>query len=228
MHAMEPQTPHQAAATRLRNLLAERGIRDERVLTAIERLPRERFVDRRLQAVAYEDRALAIESGQTISQPYVVARMTELLELTGTPGERVLEIGTGSGYQTGVLAQLAAGVVSIERIPSLSQQAEKLLAELGFSHVQFHVSDGSLGWPASAPYDAIIVTAAAPHVSPVLYEQLKPGGRMVVPVGSEQNQVMQQVVRGAQGPVVTEDFSCRFVPLIGAEAWSKDGSRGWQ
>jgi protein-L-isoaspartate(D-aspartate) O-methyltransferase len=206
--------------TQLRQLLARRGIRDVRVLSAIEHVPREEFVDPALRSLAYEDRALSIASGQTISQPFVVARMTELLELTGAENEIVLEIGTGSGYQTAVLAELARRIVSIERIGPLSEQARRVLGSLGIRNVEFHVADGSLGWPAAAPYDAIIVTAAAPKVSDVLYEQLKPGGRLVIPVGSEENQVLQQLLRGPAGPVVSNDFACRFVPLIGQEAWS--------
>ncbi len=219
--SMALDSEHTFSGNRLRRLLAERGIQDARVLNAIERLPRERFVGPALRGVAYEDRALAISSGQTISQPFVVARMTELLNLTGAPDERVLEIGTGSGYQTAVLAQLTPRVVSIERIASLSHQAERLLETLGVANVQFEVADGSLGWPEGAPYDAIIVTAAAPHVSEGLYQQLKPDGRLVVPVGTEQNQVMQRVVRTVTGPAVTEDFNCRFVPLIGEDAWDQ-------
>ncbi len=208
-----------APGRRLRQLLERRGICDRRVLHAIEHLPRERFVSESLRSAAYDDRALEIGSGQTISQPYVVARMTELLGLTGRRDERVLEIGTGSGYQTAVLCQLTPAVVSIERMRPLSEGARRLLDSLGIHNVEFHVGDGSLGWPAAAPYDAIIVTAAAPQAPRVLYEQLKPGGRLVAPVGSEENQVMQRIVRTASGPEVTEDFPCRFVPLIGEEGW---------
>src|SRR5436190_2192604 len=209
--------------TQLRQLLARRGISDVRVLSAIERIPREQFVDEALRGLAYEDRALSIASGQTISQPFVVARMTELLELKGSEDEIVLEIGTGSGYQTAILAELAHQIVSIERIGLLSEQAQRVLGALGVLNVEFHVADGSLGWSDEAPYDAIIVTAAAPKVSDVRYEQLKPGGRLVIPVGSEENQILQQIIRGPNGPVVCDDFACRFVPLIGQEAWAGRG-----
>jgi protein-L-isoaspartate(D-aspartate) O-methyltransferase len=175
--------------------------------------------------MAYEDRALSIASGQTISQPYVVARMTELLDLTGSEDERVLEIGTGSGYQTAILAQLTPWIVSIERLGLLSDQAQRTLAALGIRNVEFHVADGSLGWPDAAPYDAIIVTAAAPRVSDVLYQQLKVGGRLVIPVGTEENQVLQRVIRETNGPVISDDFQCRFVPLIGQEAWTAGPER---
>ncbi|OAI53455.1 hypothetical protein AYO47_00830 [Planctomyces sp. SCGC AG-212-M04] len=205
----------------MRQLLARRGISDVRVLAAIEQVPREQFVDPALHGLAYEDRALSIASGQTISQPFVVARMTELMELTGAEDEIVLEIGTGSGYQTAILAGLSRRIVSIERIRLLSEQAQRVLASLRIQNVEFHVADGSLGWPEEGPYDAIIVTAAAPKVSDVLYEQLKPGGRLVIPVGSEENQVLQQIIREPTGPVVSDDFACRFVPLIGREAWTR-------
>ncbi|QDT53947.1 Protein-L-isoaspartate O-methyltransferase [Caulifigura coniformis] len=216
-----PESP--APGTRLRRLLVESGIRDPHVLEAIETTPRERFVDPSLRGAAYENRALAIGSRQTISQPFVVARMTELLELSGTSEEKVLEIGTGSGYQTAVLCRLTGRVITIERIPALAAAARALLTQLGASNVEYHTGDGSTGWPSSAPYDGIIVTAAAPRVPQTLYDQLKPGGRLVVPVGTEENQVMQQVVRGPDGPIVTDDFHCRFVPLIGIEAWRPKG-----
>jgi protein-L-isoaspartate(D-aspartate) O-methyltransferase len=207
--------------TRLRWLLEQRGITDRRVLSAIEHVPRERFVDPALRAAAYEDRALSIASGQTISQPFVVARMTELLELTGADDETVLEIGTGSGYQTAILAELAGRVITIERIDLLSRQAQQVLESLGVRNVEFHVADGSLGWPADAPYDAIIVTAGAPKVSDILYEQLRVAGRLVIPVGSAENQILQQIIRGPEGPLISDDFACRFVPLIGQEAWTR-------
>jgi len=223
MATMTDRLDTPAPGTRLRRLLADSGIRDPRVLDAIEQIPRERFVDQSAQVAAYENRALAIGSGQTISQPFVVARMTELLELTGAPDECILEIGTGSGYQTAILCRIALRVITVERIATLSATARTLLKRLGVDNVEHHTGDGSTGWPESAPYDGIIVTAAAPRIPPTLFEQLKPGGRLVIPVGTEENQIMQQVIRGPDGPVVTEDFHCRFVPLIGSEAWSQKG-----
>jgi protein-L-isoaspartate(D-aspartate) O-methyltransferase len=205
--ASPPDKP--SPGTRLRRLLEQRGIRDPRVLAAIETVPREQFVGRELRSAAYDDRALAIASGQTISQPYVVARMTELLELTGASDERVLEIGTGSGYQTAILARLTPSITSIERLGSLSDRAQQVLATLGVRNVEFHVADGSLGWPENAPYDAVIVTAAAPKVADVLYDQLKIGGRLVIPVGSEENQVLQRIVRTAAGPMTSNAGSFR-------------------
>jgi protein-L-isoaspartate(D-aspartate) O-methyltransferase len=223
---METRGDRSSPGTQLRRLLEQRGISDARVLSAIEETPRERFVDRALRSVAYDDRALSITSGQTISQPFVVARMTELLELTGAEDERVLEIGTGSGYQTAILAKLTHQIVSVERLGLLSEQAQRVLGSLGIRNVEFHVGDGSMGWPDAAAYDAIIVTAAAPKVSDVLYQQLKIGGRLVIPVGSEANQVLQRIVRETEGPVVSDDFQCRFVPLIGQEAWARRADEG--
>jgi len=191
------------------------------VLSAIEQVPRERFVSPAQRDVAFEDRALAIAAGQTISQPYVVARMTELLELTGRPGETVLEVGTGSGYQTAVLARLTSRIISIERLESLSLEARRTLGALGVENVEFHVGDGSLGCPEGGPYGAIIVTAAVPRVPEPLLQQLKVGGRLVIPVGSEAGQVLQVVVKGPAGTVVHDDFHCHFVPLIGRESWTE-------
>ncbi|WP_049771387.1 protein-L-isoaspartate(D-aspartate) O-methyltransferase [Anaeromyxobacter dehalogenans] len=190
------------------------GIRDRRVLDAIAALDRARFVSRDLSAEAYADRPLPIGFGQTISQPYVVAFMTEALELEG--GERVLEVGTGSGYQTALLARLAGEVWSVEIVPGLAARARALLLEeLGLANVHLREGDGALGWPEAAPFERILVTAAAPRVPPALRAQLAPGGRMVLPVGeAESEQVLRVVERGADGIEESEDvLPVRFVPL---------------
>jgi protein-L-isoaspartate(D-aspartate) O-methyltransferase len=205
----------------LRELLAKRGIRDERVLDAMQRVPREIFVPAQHRGLAYFDRSLPLASGQTISQPYIVARMTEMLRLKG--GESVLEIGTGSGYQTAVLALIASHVVTIERIAELQHSARAILGHMrGGAVIEFQVGDGTLGWPPLAPYDAIIVTAAAPSVPDPLYQQLKSGGRLVLPVGTEQDQILEVVEKGPDGPIVTTDCFCRFVPLIGEAGWKAE------
>lgn len=193
------------------------GIADGRVLAAMGAIPRELFVPASERSSAYYDGALPIGEGQTISQPYVVAYMTELLALQG--GEKVLEVGTGSGYQTAVLAMLAAEVCTIERIGNLSRRAAQLLADLKLANVRFLVGDGSLGWPEHAPYDAILVTCAAPQTPPPLLDQLADGGRLVTPVGSRGSQDLVRVVRrGAE--LVEERLSpVAFVPLIGQFGW---------
>jgi len=197
--------------------LRRSGIRDPRVLAALEETPRERFVPSDLRGAAYEDRALPIESDQTISQPYIVALMTEALQLSGD--ELVLEIGTGSGYQAAVLARLARQVCSIERHPELAVAARHLLASLGITNVQVHSGDGTLGWPDGAPFDRVIVTAAGHHLPPALLEQLAEGGILVMPVGGLDQQVLR-VVRKVDGQPVSEDLcGVRFVRLIGAEGW---------
>ena len=193
--------------------LARRGIVDPRVLSAMETIPREMFMPQDVRAEAYADRAAAIDCGQTISQPYIVALMTEALALSGR--EKVLEVGTGSGYQTAVLAQLAAGVVSIERHPALSNAAAATLRQLGIHNVELHVGDGTLGWPTDAPFDAIIVTAAAGVVPPALFQQLADGGRLVIPVGDDRSQSLQLVRKTAASIETTRLTGCRFVPLVG-------------
>lgn len=198
-----------------------RGVRDERVLAVMERVPRERFVPAADAAAAYEDRALPLSSGQTISQPYVVAAMTEALRLR--PESRVLEIGTGSGYQTAVLAELAAAVWTIERLESLQRIAREALAELGILNVSYRVGDGTLGWPEAAPFDGIIVTAAAPDVPPSLVSQLAPDGRLVIPVGGREEQTLTVVERTDRGTREIPQFPCRFVKLIGQEGWEERG-----
>lgn len=200
--------------------LVARDIRDPRVLQAIGDTPRELFVPDDEKGAAYADRALPIAAGQTISQPYMVALMTEELRLQGT--ETVLEIGTGSGYQTAILARLCERVVTIERIEDLSVQAQRLLDSLGFKNIEFHIGDGSLGWPETAPYQRILVTAGAPAIPRELYRQLAEGGRMVIPVGTGSPLKLQAVVKSSTGPVVTDVCDCSFVPLIGASGWSSE------
>lgn len=198
--------------------LRARGIVDERVLAAMERVPRELFVPPELQRRAYADAALPIGEGQTISQPYMVARICEELGLHGT--ERVLDVGTGSGYQAAVLAELAGEVHSIERIAALADRARELLDAAGYGdRVHVHVGDGSRGLPEHAPFAAIAVAAAAPHLPEALYEQLVVRGRLVVPVGDRWEQLLQVVVRTPEGPAVLRTVPCRFVPLIGAEGF---------
>jgi protein-L-isoaspartate(D-aspartate) O-methyltransferase len=190
--------------------LMRMGIRDERVLAAIAKVPRERFVREEDREVAYGDHALAIDEGQTISQPFVVARMTELLEVG--PEHRVLEVGTGSGYQAAVLAELARDVVSVERHAALAERARQLLAELGYGNARVIAADASAGYPPDAPYDRILVTAASPGISPELARQLAPDGRIVAPVGDEEMQHL--VVRHADGHE-TRHGAVKFVPLRG-------------
>jgi protein-L-isoaspartate(D-aspartate) O-methyltransferase len=193
--------------------LRERGISDERVLAAMLRVPRELFVPEELRDRAYDDAALPIGEGQTISQPYMVARICEELALHG--GERVLDVGTGSGYQAAVLAELAGEVHSIERIPELAARAQAVLG----GRVHVHVGDGSRGLPEHAPFSAIAVAAAAPQPPEALYEQLELRGRLVVPVGDLREQQLQLIVRTLEGPAVLRTVPCRFVPLIGDEGF---------
>jgi protein-L-isoaspartate(D-aspartate) O-methyltransferase len=198
-------------------VLRRQKIKDAAVLNAIDQVPRERFVPDALLDHAYDNHALAIGHGQTISQPYIVALMTQALQLTGV--ERVLEIGTGSGYQTAILCKLCQAVYTVERIPDLSERARQILSELGFVNVEFHVADGTLGWPEHAPYDRIIVTAAAPETPVRLLDQLVDGGIMVIPIGSEDHQVLTAIHK-TNGQLRREPLcECRFVPLIGQEGW---------
>jgi protein-L-isoaspartate(D-aspartate) O-methyltransferase len=195
--------------------LRGRGIKDQRVLSAMEAVPRHLFVPENLRAAAYEDRPLPIGQGQTISQPYIVAFMTELLELK--PTDRVLEIGTGSGYQTAVLASLASAVSSIEILPSLSERAKKLLDGLGFNNTELKTGDGFYGWEERGPFDAILVTAAAPRIPEPLWRQLRNGGRLVMPLGERRKTQRLIRVRKTADQRMIEDFSdVLFVPLEGA------------
>ncbi|HEY8559725.1 MAG TPA: protein-L-isoaspartate(D-aspartate) O-methyltransferase [Pyrinomonadaceae bacterium] len=193
-------------------------IRDERVLDVMNRLPRHLFVPEAIKHQAYKDNALPIASNQTISQPFIVARMTELLELKSN--SRVLEIGAGSGYQTAVLASIAGKIFAIERIPVLAQQAAERVARLGFQNVTLRCADGTTGWEVYAPYDGILVAAGSPEVPQPLLAQLKVGGRLVIPIGPDpKTQNLIRVTRHAAG-FQTEDFgACSFVPLIGEHGW---------
>ena len=202
--------------------LRRRGIRDERVLEAMATTPREQFVPGVPTSLAYDDRALPIDAGQTISQPYMVARMTELLQVE--PGDRVLEIGTGSGYQAAVLARLGVRVTSIERLADLAEAARATLRDLGIADVDVRVGDGSKGDPEGAPWDGIVVTAAAPAIPHVLREQLADGARLVIPVGPRHQQDLIVVERN--GPNDWREWSdgaVVFVPLVGEGGWSDSG-----
>jgi protein-L-isoaspartate(D-aspartate) O-methyltransferase len=199
--------------------LRDRDIVDGRVLDAMQRVPRERFVPPEQREHAYDDAALPIGGGQTISQPYMVARICEALALRGS--EHVLDVGTGSGYQAAVLAELAAEVDTIERIPELAESARANLVAAGYESVRVHVGDGTRGLPESAPFDAIAVAAAAPELPQRLYEQLRPRGRLVVPVGRRWVQRLEVVVRSPEGPAVVKSVPCRFVPLVGEEGFTR-------
>jgi protein-L-isoaspartate(D-aspartate) O-methyltransferase len=198
--------------------LRGRDIVDETVLKAMEQVPRELFVPEEERHRAYEDAALPIGHGQTISQPYMVARISEALAVR--PGERVLDVGTGSGYQAAVLAELGADVITIERIPELAEQARENLAAAGYDRVEVLVGDGTLGLPDRAPFDAIAVAAAAPDFPQTLYDQLRPRGRLVVPVGGWRGQRLELIVRSPEGPAVVHSVPCRFVPLVGEEGFA--------
>jgi len=199
--------------------LISRGIKDPRVLDAMRKVPRHRFVEEALVSQAYNDHPLPIGEKQTISQPYMVALMTEALELQGQ--ERVLEIGTGSGYQTAILAELAEKIYSIERIRPLSVKAQRILDDLGYFNVVLKVGDGSLGLKEEAPFDAIIVTAGSPEVPQPLVDQLAMGGRLVVPVGDRYTQSLMKITRVKEGITKTDLGGCRFVSLLGTHGWKE-------
>jgi protein-L-isoaspartate(D-aspartate) O-methyltransferase len=216
-----PLSPSETAEARARMVerqLRRRGINDEHVLQAMARVPRELFVPEHLRHLAYADGALPIGFGQTISQPFIVATICSLLDLDGD--ERVLDVGTGSGYAAAVLAELAAEVVTIERIPELAERARAALAAAGHPEVEVRVGDGTLGAPDRAPFHAIAVAAAAPGIPPSLYEQLVPGGRLVLPRGTRDAQRLVLVVRTSEGPAEQASVPCRFVPLVGEEGFS--------
>jgi protein-L-isoaspartate(D-aspartate) O-methyltransferase len=194
-------------------------IGDEQVLKAMLRVPRELFIPPEEKHLAYEDRPLPIGNGQTISQPYIVALMTEALELTGR--EKVLEVGTGSGYQTAVLAELSHSVITVERIPELAHTARDRLNALGYKNIIVQIAEPDIGWQAGAPYDAIIVTAAAPFIPEKLLAQLAVGGRMVIPVGSRYEQDLYKVIKHKDENEIHNLGGCRFVSLIGEDAWDE-------
>jgi protein-L-isoaspartate(D-aspartate) O-methyltransferase len=195
-----------------------RGVTDKRVIDAMLKVPRHKFVEEALENQAYQDAPLPIGEKQTISQPYMVAVMSEALTLDGS--EKVLEVGTGSGYQAAVLALLASRVFSLERIPSLARRARKVLDECGFSKVNIRLADGTLGWQDMAPFDAIVVTAGAPAVPQDYLAQLAPGGRLIIPVGDRESQVLMRITRTGEDEYQEETMlGCRFVPLIGNHGW---------
>jgi protein-L-isoaspartate(D-aspartate) O-methyltransferase len=212
---MRADAQHRMVEDQLRG----RDIVDERVLAAMERVPRELFVPKGERHRAYADAALPIGHGQTISQPYMVARIAEALGLAG--GEKVLDVGTGSGYQAAVLAELADEVHTVERIPELAEQARRNLAESGYDQVHVHVGDGSVGLPDEAPFTAIAVAAAAPGLPQRLYEQLEPRGRLAVPVGGRWGQRLEVIVRSPEGPAIVHSVPCRFVPLVGEAGFER-------
>lgn len=199
--------------------LKPRGIKDKRVLAAMENVQRHLFVGESLRDRAYEDSALSIGEGQTISQPYMVAVMTELLELKGN--EKVLEVGTGSGYQSAVLSMLASEVFTVERVRPLALKAQEIFKKLGYTNVHTVVCDGTLGLPEQGPFDGIIVTAASPKIPDTYIRQLKVNGRLVIPVGSRYSQMLYQVRNTSSGASTSMSTSCVFVPLIGKYGWEE-------
>lgn len=195
-----------------------RGVTDPRVIDAMLKVPRHKFVEEALASQAYSDYPLPIGERQTISQPFIVAAMSEALQLTGD--EKVLEVGTGSGYQAAVLALLADHVFSLERIPSLARRARQVLDQNGYSKVNIRVTDGTYGWEDEAPFDAIVVTAGAPEIPATYLKQLAVGGRLVIPVGDRNSQILKRVTRLSSGDLRTERLmDCRFVPLVGDKGW---------
>lgn len=209
----------------LRQQLASRGIRDGGVVAAVERTRRDLFIPEEHRHLAYDDTALPLAAGQTVSQPYIVALMTQELLLgqgeSARHDETVLEIGTGSGYQAAILSQLCSQVVTVERIPELSRYAQQILEELGYENIEFFIGDGTLGCPPRAPYDGIIVTAAAPNLPEPLYRQLKPGGRLVIPIGDSSIQELTVWTKTEPEPTVRNVCACRFVKLIGEAGWQR-------
>jgi len=203
----------------VKNQLIPRGIKDPRVLDAMGRVPRDRFVEEALVNEAYNDHPLPIGHNQTISQPYIVALMTEALKLTGE--EMTLEIGTGSGYQTAILAELSKWVCTIERVRPLMVKARTVLAELGYNNILFKAFDGTLGWKEYEPYDAIIVTAGAPKIPQPLLDQLADGGRLIIPVGNRFSQELIKATR-KKGNIIQKNLGgCRFVDLVGVHGWKE-------
>jgi protein-L-isoaspartate(D-aspartate) O-methyltransferase len=199
--------------------IISRGVKDERVLAVMRKIPRHEFLPEGIRGMAYNDSALPLGEGQTMSQPYMVALMTEFLGLKGT--ERVLEIGTGSGYQAAVLAELCQKVYTVERIKTIADKARATLDRLGYKSVAIKIYDGTYGWKEMAPYDAIIVTAGSPDIPAPLVEQLKEGGRMVIPVGDRYGQQLITVVKTSEGITTERSVPCVFVPLIGNHGWKE-------
>lgn len=199
--------------------LIPRGINNHLVLEAFRKIERHKFIPEEFLGSAYGDHPLPIGDGQTISQPFIVALMTESLDLTGR--EEVLEIGTGSGYQTAILAELAKNVYSVERVPVLCERAARILAALGYQNINIAVRDGSLGWPEHAPYDAIMITASCPAKPVTLLEQLGEGGRLVAPIGAAFGQILTLFVKKNNSIISSELCGCMFVPLIGREGWDR-------
>lgn len=216
---MSQLSPYDAERRQLLKELVEQGINDIDVLASIQKIPRERFIPPRDREAAYENHPVPVGFGQTISQPFIIAKMTTALALT--KDSKVLEIGTGSGYQTAILARLAHEVYTIERIPELSMRTQEILAELHYQNVHFQIGDGTLGWPEAAPFDSIIVTAAGPKIPPKLLEQLADGGRLVMPVESTDSHLQRLYLYLKRDGEIEPRFlgGCRFVPLVGADGW---------
>ena len=199
--------------------IVARGVMDQRVLAAMRKVPRHEFLPEAMRGMAYGDHALPLGEGQTMSQPYMVAVMTELLDIKET--DRVLEIGTGSGYQAAVLAELCEKVYTVERVKILADKARATLDRLGYKSVAIKVYDGTYGWKDMAPFDAIMVTAGAPDIPAPLVEQLREGGRIVIPVGERYGQVLVKAVKSAEGIITRKSIPCIFVPLIGNHGWKE-------
>lgn len=212
-HSNSDDLRHGMVETQLRR----RGIRDQRVLAAMARVPRHEFVAEPYRSEAYDDNPLPIGEGQTISQPYMVAIMLQLMNIA--PEHTILEVGTGSGYQTALLAELGSHVYSVERHAALAMSAKAALQQLGYNNITIEIGDGSAGLPAYAPYDRIIVAAAAPELPQALFQQLKEGGRLIIPVGPLDAQQLQLVMNDKGAPVISEQTACRFVPLVGKEGY---------
>ena len=218
---MKGETNREAERIRMvEEQLRKRGVHDERVLQAMQKVPRHRFLPEDKKALAYADGPVQIGHGQTMSQPYMVALMSQSLKLMGH--EKVLEIGTGSGYQSAVLLELADELFTIERIGALAAEAEGILRALNYSRFHVRIADGTAGWPESAPIDAIMVTAGAPHVPVTLVAQLKEGGRLVIPVGSRFSQTLDTCVKRGDSYEMEESTACIFVPLIGRHGWQEE------
>jgi protein-L-isoaspartate(D-aspartate) O-methyltransferase len=203
----------------VRRQLAARGIKDRRVLEAMEEVPRHLFLDPSLRDEAYDDNPLPIGDGQTISQPYMVARMTELLDPQGD--QKVLEIGTGSGYQAAILSRLCSQVCTVERNGRLVEKAKRVLQECGYENIAFLLGDGTKGWPEEAPFARIMITAGAPRIPQILVDQLADGGRLVIPVGDRNSQTLKLLIKTGPRTIVEDHTGCRFVDLIGEYGWSE-------